>query len=127
LAEAIQQPDVPNMSVLAAGPIPENALELLEMPRLATLIAQLRQEYDYVVIDAPPLGLVSEYYILNQYTDVTIFVVRHRYTQRAMLSQVQELAQRQVGNQQLYVLLNGVNFSSTYEYRYKRESAYYTA
>jgi hypothetical protein len=58
---------------------------------------------------------------------VTIFVVRHRYTQRTMLSQVQELAQRQVGDQQVYVLLNGVNFSSTYEYRYKRESAYYTA
>jgi hypothetical protein len=70
---------------------------------------------------------VSEYYILNQYTDVTIFVVRHRYTQRNMLSQVQDLAQRQTGNQQLYVLLNGVNFSSTYEYRYKSESAYYTA
>lgn len=127
LAEAIQQPDIPNLTILAAGPIPENALELLEMPRMATLIAELRKSYDYVIVDAPPLGLVSEYYILNQYTDVTIFVVRHRYTQRNMLSQVQDLAQRQTGNQQLYVLLNGVNFSSTYEYRYKRESAYYTA
>jgi capsular exopolysaccharide synthesis family protein len=127
LAEAVQQPDVPNLTVLAAGLIPENALELLETPRMATLIAQLREEYDYIIIDSPPLGLVSEYYILNQYIDVTIFVVRHRYTQRTMLSQVQELAQRQVGDQQVYVLLNGVNFSSTYEYRYKRESAYYTA
>ncbi|SMB92816.1 capsular exopolysaccharide family [Hymenobacter roseosalivarius DSM 11622] len=127
LAEAIQQPDIPNLTILAAGPIPENALELLEMPRMATLIAELRKSYDYVIVDAPPLGLVSEYYILNQYTDVTIFVVRHRYTQRNMLSQVQELAQRQTGNQQVYVLLNGVNFSSTYEYRYKGESAYYTA
>ncbi|QIL77556.1 polysaccharide biosynthesis tyrosine autokinase [Hymenobacter sp. HDW8] len=127
LAEAIQQPDIPNLAILAAGPIPENALELLEMPRMASLIAELRKSYDYVIVDAPPLGLVSEYYILNQYTDVTIFVVRHRYTQRNMLSQVQELAQRQTGNQQLYVLLNGVNFSSTYEYRYKSESAYYTA
>lgn len=127
LTEAVQQPDVPNLTVLAAGLIPENALELLETSRMATLIAQLREEYDYVIIDAPPLGLVSEYYILNQYIDVTIFVVRHRYTQRTMLAEVQELAQRQVGNQQLYVLLNGVNFSSTYEYRYKRESAYYTA
>jgi Mrp family chromosome partitioning ATPase len=94
---------------------------------MATLVAQLREEYDYIIIDAPPLGLVSEYYILNQYIDVTIFVVRHRYTQRTMLSQIQELAQRQVGDQQVYVLLNGVNFSSTYEYRYKGESAYYTA
>jgi capsular exopolysaccharide synthesis family protein len=127
LSEAVQHTDVPNLMVLAAGPIPENALELLEMPQLATLIAQLREDYDYVILDAPPLGLVSEYYILNQYIDVTIFVVRHRYTQRIMLSQVKELAQRQMGKQQLYVLLNGVNFSSTYEYRYKGESAYYTA
>jgi capsular exopolysaccharide synthesis family protein len=127
LDEAVQRPDISNLTVLTAGLIPENALELLESQRLATLMSQLRQEYDYIVFDTPPLGLVSEYYVLNRYIDVTIFVVRHSYTQRAMLSQIQDLVQRQMDNQQVFVLLNGVNFSSSYEYRYKRESAYYTA
>jgi capsular exopolysaccharide synthesis family protein len=130
LADAMQQADhIPNLDVLAAGPIPEDAITLLEDRRFGALIEQLKLEYDYVVLDAPPVGLVSEYHILRQYIDVSVFVVRHRYTQRTSLQHLQELADSAHPNTpagQVYVLLNNVNFHDTYEYHYKTQASYYS-
>ncbi|WBA42360.1 GumC family protein [Hymenobacter canadensis] len=130
LAEAMQQADhIPNLDVLAAGPIPDDAMALLENPRFGALIELLKQEYDYVILDAPPVGLVSEYHILRQYIDVSVFVVRHRYTQRTSLQHLQELADSAHPGTpagQVYVLLNNVNFHDTYEYHYKSQAAYYS-
>ncbi|MBC6699252.1 GumC family protein [Hymenobacter puniceus] len=130
LAEAMQQPDqIPNLDVLAAGPIPDDAMALLENPRFGALIELLKKDYDYVVLDAPPVGLVAEYHILRQYIDVSVFVVRHRYTQRNSLQHLHELADTaQPGTPagQVYVLLNNVNFHDTYEYHYKSQAAYYS-
>jgi hypothetical protein len=72
---------------------------------------------------------VSEYHILRQYIDVSVFVVRHRYTQRTSLQHLQELADSaRPGTPagQVYVLLNNVNFHDTYEYHYKSQAAYYS-
>ncbi|QNH61105.1 GumC family protein [Hymenobacter sediminicola] len=130
LKEAMQQSEhIPNLDVLTAGLIPEDAVALLESPRFREMIEQLKAEYDYVVLDAPPVGLVSEYHILRQYIDVSVFVVRHRYTQRTSLQHLQELVDTSHPTApagQVYVLLNNVNFNETYEYHYKSQAAYYS-
>ncbi|SHK89070.1 GumC family protein [Hymenobacter psychrotolerans] len=130
LAEAMQQSEhVPNLDILTAGLIPEDAVSLLESPRFHDMIEQFKREYDYVMLDAPPVGLVSEYHILRQYIDVSVFVVRHRYTQRTSLQHLQELVDSSHPTApagQVYVLLNNVNFHDTYEYHYKSQAAYYS-
>ncbi|QDA58878.1 exopolysaccharide transport family protein [Hymenobacter jejuensis] len=124
LAEAMQKTEFPNLTVITSGPIPYNALELLEDPRFGQMITGLSEEYDYVIIDTPPIGLVSEYTVIRQHVGVTVFVVRHAYTNREMLGTINEMRQYH-GDTPVYVLLNGVNYSATYEYRYKKQSAYY--
>lgn len=83
--DIIRRTDIPGMDVITAGPIPPNPLELVESPRMAELFERLRASYDVVVVDASPMGLVSEYVIVMRHVDVSLYVVRQGSTRRRML------------------------------------------
>jgi capsular exopolysaccharide synthesis family protein len=103
----IKKTDIEGLEVITAGPIPPNPLELIEDPRFGDLIAQLRARYDQIVIDASPLGLVSEYVIVMRHLDLSLFVVRERYTKRGSLRFMNELVQeRKI--ERVDILLNDV-------------------
>ena len=123
LEEACAPSGIPRLDVLPCGPIPTNPIELLEGPRMAALLAQLRTEYEYVVVDTPPVGFVAEYFVLVRFLDVNIYVVRHNYTDRGLVRQIDELHQAQ-RIQQLYMVINDMHFNRSYEYRYKGKYAY---
>jgi Mrp family chromosome partitioning ATPase len=110
--------------VLTCGLIPANPTELLERPRMAELMAQLRDAYDYVVLDTPPVGYVAEYFVLVRFLDANIYVVRHNYTERSLVHQINELHQSQ-RIKQLYMVINDMRFSHNYEYRYKQKAYAY--
>ncbi len=116
--EVIRKSDIPGMDVITAGPIPPNPLELFESPRLAELIQQLRGRYDQVVIDASPMGVVSEFKILVQQLDITLYVVRQGYTRRPMLRSVNELY-RTDKLKRIDLLLNDVKAGDGYGYVYE--------
>jgi capsular exopolysaccharide synthesis family protein len=124
LDDACRASGVPNLDVLTCGLIPANPTELLERPRMAELMAQLRAEYDYVVLDTPPVGFVAEYFVLVRFLDANIYVVRHNYTERTLVSQIDELHQSQ-RIKQLYMVINDMHFSRNYEYRYKSKAYAY--
>jgi len=108
---------VPGLDVIGAGPIPPNPGELAESPRMAELMATLRQRYDHIVVDSSPLGLVSEFVVLMGHLDVTLYVVRERYTRRGTLRTVNELVQKgQLGR--VDVLLNDVRGDRNNGYGY---------
>lgn len=116
--EIIRKSDIPFMDVITAGPIPPNPLELFESPRLAELIQQLRGRYDQVVIDASPMGVVSEFKILVQQLDITLYVVRQGFTRRPMLRSVNELY-RTDKLKRIDLLLNDVKAGDGYGYVYE--------
>jgi capsular exopolysaccharide synthesis family protein len=89
--QLIQRADIPGLDVIGAGPIPPNPLDLAESPRMAELITTLRSRYDQVIVDASPLGLVSEYIMLMQLVDVTLYVVREGKTGRSALRMINEM------------------------------------
>ena len=91
LDDVVLRTEVQGLEVIAAGPIPPNPLELVELPRMAELFESLRERYDQVVVDASPMGLVSEYVILMRHLDVTLYVVRRGETSRNALRLVNEL------------------------------------
>ena len=124
LEEACRPSGVPHLDVLTCGQIPANPTELLERPRMAELIAQLRAEYDYVVLDTPPVGFVAEYFVLVRFLDANIYVVRHNYTERTLVHQINELHQSQ-RIKQLYMIINDMHFNNNYEYRYKQKAYEY--
>ncbi|MBK6343089.1 MAG: polysaccharide biosynthesis tyrosine autokinase [Flavobacteriales bacterium] len=109
--------DVPGLDVIGAGPIPPNPGELAESPRMGELMATLRQRYDHIVVDSSPLGLVSEFVVLMGHLDVTLYVVRERYTRRGSLRTVNELVKSgQLGR--VDVLFNNVRADRNNGYGY---------
>ncbi|RTQ48948.1 polysaccharide biosynthesis tyrosine autokinase [Hymenobacter gummosus] len=124
LGMCLRATSVPNLDVLICGPIPPNPTELLESPRMAGLLEQLRQEYDYVLLDTPPVGYVSEYFVLLCYLDANIYVVRQNYTDRSYITQINELyAEGKIKH--VYMVINDMHFNKTYEYRYKKQAYAY--
>lgn len=123
LDQALQETEVPNLRVMPCGPIPPNPVELLSMPAMGELIEKLRKDYDYVVLDIPPIGFVSEYFVLLDYIDANLFVTRYKYTSRELLGNINSLYQE--GKiPHLYLVLNGLNYYEKYEYRNKGEKYY---
>ena len=65
----IQIPAQNNYSIITSGPIPPNPAELLVNGKILQLIEQLKPDFDYIIMDAPPVGLVTDAQILGQYAD----------------------------------------------------------
>ncbi len=89
--EMIRRSDVQGLDLITAGPIPPNPLELVELERMELLFKELRSRYDHIVVDASPMGLVSEYVILMRHVDITLYVVRQGFTKRGALRLVNEM------------------------------------
>ena len=71
-----------NLDVIVAGPIPPNPAELILGNRLDILFNELRQQYDYIIVDSAPVGMVSDTFSLTRIADTVIYVCRANYTQR---------------------------------------------
>lgn len=69
-----------SLYIIPSGPIPPNPAELLMLPEVEDMFKQLRAQFDYIVIDTAPTGLVADALLLNHYTDVTLYLVRHQFT-----------------------------------------------
>lgn len=74
-----------NLTMLFSGTIPPNPAELWMQHRAETLFAELREEFDYVVVDTAPAMLVTDTFLINKYADVTLFVMRAGYSQKSLI------------------------------------------
>ena len=84
-------PQVDNLYVIPCGPVPPNPSEILLTPKFNQLFAWLKENFDCIVIDTAPVGLVSDAFTLSQYADATIYVVRQRYTFKRQINFIDEL------------------------------------
>lgn len=80
-----------NFTIIPVGTMPPNPSELLYEPRLAEAIEQLKEEYDFVFLDCPPVEIVADASIIRNYAEMTIFVVRAHVFERSMLPEIDEL------------------------------------
>ncbi|KAA0988863.1 GumC family protein [Dyadobacter aurulentus] len=118
LQDLIQATGVhPRFDVLTSGPIPPNPSELLGNGRLAAMLNELSTQYDYVLIDAPPFGLVTDASIIAEHVDATLYLVRFNYTLRDHLKRISDL-QRNKRFNNLSIIFNGVNYGAGYGYGY---------
>ena len=88
--QIIQKTKVEHLDVITSGPIPPNPSELLMGETMKGLIDELKKEYDYIVLDTPPLGLVADALELVKHADATIYIVRQNYTKKGMFGMVNE-------------------------------------
>jgi capsular exopolysaccharide synthesis family protein len=72
----------PNFYVLQAGPVPPNPNELLSNEQVGQILTQLRAQFDYILIDSAPVGVVSDTFLLTPFVDATLYVVREGFSQK---------------------------------------------
>jgi capsular exopolysaccharide synthesis family protein len=84
-----------NLDILPAGVIPPNPSELLQSERLDELFAQLRERYDYVIVDSAPVAMIGDTYLLGRLADMTVYVTRANYTTFDLINFVNQTAEQQ--------------------------------
>jgi len=118
LSDIVHKTDTENLSVISSGPIPPNPSELLNSERMKKLISELKKTYDYIIMDTPPAGLVTDSVITMKLSDINLYVVRHKYTKKNMLNIINDLHDsEQVKN--INIIINDyIVSSSSYGYGY---------
>ena len=101
-----------NLDLIPCGTIPPNPAELLQTDRVEELFKELRKRYDYIIVDTAPVALVSDTYQLDRVADVTLFVVRYKYTPADMIEYINNVIDQQRMHN-VAVVLNGVKSSRT--------------
>lgn len=114
-------PGMENYFIITSGPIPPNPAELLTGGRLEQLLQELRARYSYVLVDSPPIGLVTDAQLIAPHADATLYVVRHDLTPKNYLKMVDTLYREQ-RFQKLNLILNAVENGQTY---YSYSYSYY--
>ncbi|WP_207425347.1 polysaccharide biosynthesis tyrosine autokinase [Pedobacter sp. SYSU D00535] len=123
--EIIQSSNVdPDLFVMATGELPANPTKLLDSKRMDDLIAWLRTEYDDIIIDTPPVYLVTDAMILARLSDVSLYVVRQGTTLKEHLQYIKGLNKQQKFRK-LNIVFNGIQMDGKYGYGYSYDYGYY--
>ena len=124
--EVIQNTDYANLSILCAGTLPPNPAELLGSEKMAELMIKLSQEYEYILIDTPPINFVSDARTLLPLVDGVVLVVRQMRTTHPEL--LNALTSLNFANAKILgVILNGIRRSEQDKYlkkSYKKYNGY---
>jgi capsular exopolysaccharide synthesis family protein len=113
--DIINQSEDENLFYIHSGPIPPNPAELLSGKRMAELIKKLKKEYEYVILDTPPVGTISDATELYELSDAIILVTRQDKTPVAALQQINHFFDK-ASLAKTVVLFNGVKTGGGYGY-----------
>ncbi|QJW91177.1 polysaccharide biosynthesis tyrosine autokinase [Spirosoma taeanense] len=107
----------PDLYFIPCGPLPPNPSELLSSKRMAELFAALREGFDVIIADTPPIGLVSDAFSIAPHANITLYILRHLYTNKAYLKNIETLYQEK-RFKNMSILINGIVTKKEYEYNY---------
>jgi capsular exopolysaccharide synthesis family protein len=91
LDETIQWTSIENLAIISSGPVPPNPSELILSDRMSDLVESLKNQFDFILIDTPPIALITDALELAKFSDHTIFVIRQNFTPRAFLQMADDL------------------------------------
>ncbi|QUT75396.1 Chain length determinant protein [Bacteroides salyersiae] len=107
-----------NLYILPAGTIPPNPAELIARPALDTAIKLLAEEFDYVILDSAPVGLVSDALIASRLADITLYICRADYSHKSDFDLINDLKKKQK-LPEMAIIVNGINMKKKkYGYYY---------
>lgn len=118
IEDCIKKSALDKLDFITAGPVPPNPSELLLKDTFINLIEKLKEKYDNIIIDNPPIGLVSDGMNILAMADIPIYVFKANYSKRHFISRVEEISEiKEITN--LNVILNGVKRTAgNYGYGY---------
>ncbi|AOW08166.1 polysaccharide biosynthesis tyrosine autokinase [Flavobacterium gilvum] len=130
LDEIVNHTPVPFLDVIFSGPVPPNPSELILGDAMKELMEELKAKYDYIILDTPPVGLVADSLELDQYCDVSLYIVRQNFTKKGMIT----LLNNRISREELHntsIILNGfenkAKYGGGYGYGYGYGSGNYSS
>lgn len=128
LMDLVQPSDInKNLYILPGGTVPPNPTELLARDGLEKAVETLRKNFDYVILDTAPIGMVTDTLLIGRVADLSVYVCRADYTRKAEFTLINELAENnKLPN--LCIAINGLNLQKKkygYYYGYGRYGKYY--
>lgn len=127
IMEVIQESEIDdNLWMMPAGPVPPNPSELVSRKSLEDIFAILRKEFDYVVVDTAPVGLVTDTLQIARVCDATVLMCRADYTEKAAFANINSLAHSNI-LPNVAIAINGIDMSKKkygYAYGYGRYGKY---
>lgn len=117
LDKAIKNTAIDTLDVLLTGATPPNASELVFSQRLNAMINELKEKYDFIIIDTPPIGILSDALILMKVSDINLFVIRAGTARKQFIDLAHQV--KETNNpKNLGFVLNGASGRTTYGYAY---------
>lgn len=126
----VQKTQHGGLELVSGGPVPPNPSELLLTPRMQEFILEAKKRYDYVIIDTPPLAIVTDAFVLSGLADHTLFLVRQNYTPKELLRTTEDfyssgkLKQISIVLNDIYRSGPGYGYGYNYGYGYGYSYAY---
>lgn len=106
-------PGQDNLYVIPCGPVPPNPAEMLLDEKIAVLFTQLKMQFEVIMVDTAPIGLVSDAITLGQHADAAIYIVRHNYTYKKQVQLIDEIyVKKKLPN--LAIIINDINTKGSY-------------
>jgi succinoglycan biosynthesis transport protein ExoP len=129
LDEIVNHTQIPYLDVILSGPVPPNPSEMIISDGMSELIEELKKAYDYIILDTPPVGLVSDALELAQYSDVTLYIVRQNFSKKEMITLLNNRVKRgELDNAS--IIFNGfenkAKYGAVYGYGYGTYANAYT-
>lgn len=121
--EIIKPTNIPNLFIVPSGPIPPNPAELIETPRMAEFIEEAKKRFDFIIIDTPPVAVVTDALLLAPYVDTFLFVIRQNYSSKGVVGLIDELHHKR-NLKHAGILINDVRVEGYYG-SYKYQYGYY--
>ena len=110
---------LPTLDVITAGPVPPNPAELIASERCSEFFNELKERYDYIIIDTAPLLWVTDALLLMKHVDTAIYVVRQNVSEKkAFETVIRDLENREY---KVSIVANGINYQGLYGYRYSHD------
>lgn len=111
--DIILKTHIPYLDVITSGPIPPNPSELIMSDSMREMMEELKLRYDYVILDTPPVGLVTDAVELSTFADVTLYIMRQNFTKKEMINLLNNRVKRgELDN--VSIILNGFENKAKY-------------
>ena len=123
-ADIIQiHPEIANFHIVASGPVPPNPAELIGTAKMKELMKYLRANFDYILIDSPPVASVTDAKLLAGFADITLYIIRHNFTNSVFLKVINEVYQKKT-MPNMNIVFNGIVNKKVLGYGYGKGSGY---
>jgi capsular exopolysaccharide synthesis family protein len=120
--QVIQETSIENLFLISGGPVPPNPSELLLTDRFELFVKKALEQFDFVIIDTPPLALVTDAFVISKFANHTVFVLRQNYSPKEFIRSIDEYY-RSGKLKNISILLNDI-YKSGLGYGYGQGYAY---